>query len=62
MNDGPALVYASGQNWYEAPGCHHSICDNPSNTEPAELLATFVIETEVLKGGYDILTQIDPGY
>lgn len=52
-----------GETWYEAPGCHHKICDNYSETETATLLATFVVDTKVVEeGGYDALVQVDEEY
>jgi quercetin dioxygenase-like cupin family protein len=38
-------VYRAGQNWQEDPGAHHILAENASNTEPARLLAVFVVET-----------------
>ena len=41
----PARVYHVGETWSEAPGAHHTISDNASATEPAELLAVFLLDT-----------------
>ena len=41
----PARVYRAGETWSEAPGAHHTISENASATEPAELLAVFLIDT-----------------
>ena len=41
----PARVYQAGETWSEAPGAHHTISENASATEPAELLAVFLIDT-----------------
>lgn len=63
MNDQPTNVLKTGDSWYEAPGCHHRVSDNPSKTEALVLLATFVIDTEELeKGGEKALIQIDEEY
>lgn len=63
MNDEPTKVIPTGGSWYEAPGCHHKISDNFSSTEPAKLLAVFVIETKVVEeGGVAALVQIDEEY
>jgi len=63
MNDGEPTVIKKGGTWYEAPGCHHRISDNNSKTEPATLLATFIIKTEILeKEGMEVLVQVDPEY
>ena len=42
----PERIYRAGENWYETPGAHHLISRNASNTEPAKLLAVFVVDTE----------------
>lgn len=41
----PARVYQAGETWSEAPGAHHTISENISATEPAELLAVFLVDT-----------------
>ncbi|OBI27636.1 cupin [Mycobacterium sp. E1386] len=41
----PARVYHAGETWREAPGAHHTISENASETEPAELLAVFLLDT-----------------
>ena len=41
----PAHVYHAGETWREAPGAHHTISENASATESAELLAVFLIDT-----------------
>ncbi len=41
----PERVYHAGETWSEAPGAHHSISQNASATEPAELLAVFLLDT-----------------
>jgi len=38
-------VYRAGETWSEAPGAHHTISENASATEPAELLAVFLVDT-----------------
>jgi quercetin dioxygenase-like cupin family protein len=40
-----ARVYHAGETWSEAPGAHHTISENASTTEPAELLAVFLLDT-----------------
>lgn len=63
MNDDPMKVIETGGTWYEAPGCHHRISNNASKTEPAVLLATMVLDTDVLeRDGMDALLIIDPEY
>lgn len=41
----PARLYHVGDTWSEAPGAHHTISENASATEPAELLAVFLLDT-----------------
>jgi quercetin dioxygenase-like cupin family protein len=41
----PARVYHAGETWSEVPGAHHTISENASATEPAELLAVFLVDT-----------------
>ena len=45
VNDGPVTTYKAGQSWSEQPGDRHSISANASETEPAKLLAVFVVDT-----------------
>jgi len=63
MNDQPTKVIKEGGSWYEAPGCHHRVSNNASSTEELVLLATFVLDTEVLeREGPAALLQIDEEY
>ena len=45
VNDGPVTVYRAGENFAEMPGDHHGVSANASDTEPAKLLAVFVVDT-----------------
>lgn len=45
VNDGPEKVYRVGESWAELPGDHHRVSANASDTEPARLLAVFVVDT-----------------
>jgi quercetin dioxygenase-like cupin family protein len=45
VNDGPVTAYAAGQSFTEMPGDHHAVSRNTSATEPARLLAIFVVDT-----------------
>jgi quercetin dioxygenase-like cupin family protein len=45
VNDGPVTTYKAGQSWSERPGDRHSVSANASETEPAKLLAVFVVDT-----------------
>jgi quercetin dioxygenase-like cupin family protein len=55
VDDGPVQVFKAGQSWTEAPGAHHRVSENASATEPASLLAVFVVDA-----GDTELTTIDP--
>ncbi|KGM33186.1 cupin domain-containing protein [Inquilinus limosus] len=46
VNDGPKRVYHAGESFYEAPGSRHSVSRNASATEPARLLAVFVVDSD----------------
>src|SRR6201993_2431318 len=45
VNDGPVTTYKAGQSFSELPGDRHSISANASETQPAKLLAVFVVDT-----------------
>jgi quercetin dioxygenase-like cupin family protein len=45
VNDGETRIYRAGESWSEPPGATHSISHNASKTEPAKLLAVFVLDT-----------------
>jgi quercetin dioxygenase-like cupin family protein len=55
VGDEPARVYQAGEGFYESPGSHHRVSENASNTEPASLLAVFVVDS-----GASPLTVADP--
>ena len=46
VNDGPVKTYRKGENWSEIPGDRHSVSANASKTEPAKLLAVFVVDSD----------------
>ncbi|MDW3206452.1 MAG: cupin domain-containing protein [Alphaproteobacteria bacterium] len=46
VNDGPVRVYHAGENFTELPGDIHRISENASDTEPARLLAVFVVDAD----------------
>ncbi|MEW9612334.1 cupin domain-containing protein [Shinella sp. S4-D37] len=46
VNDGPVKVYRAGENFSEMPGDRHGVSANDSQTEPARLLAVFVVDTD----------------
>lgn len=45
VNDGPVTVYRVGESFSELPGDRHGVSENASKTEPAKLLAVFVVDT-----------------
>ena len=45
VNDGDTRIYRAGESWSEPPGAIHSISRNASKTEPAKLLAVFILDT-----------------
>lgn len=44
VDDQQPRVYQAGESWYETPGAHHRVSRNASDTEPAKLLAIFVLD------------------
>ncbi|KAF9767142.1 hypothetical protein IL306_000342 [Fusarium sp. DS 682] len=59
MNGNPPQVYNVGESFRELPGCHHTVSDNPSETEETTFVAVMVIDTEIVKKGYENLVVID---
>ena len=55
VNDEPARVYQVGEGFHEVPGSHHRVSENASESEPASLLAVFIVDAED-----DPLTVPDP--
>ena len=45
VDDQPVKVYRAGEGWSENPGAHHRVSENASDTEPAKLLAVFVVDS-----------------
>ena len=45
VNDGKVRTFRAGESWSEAPGAVHAISRNASKTEPAKLLAVFVLDS-----------------
>ena len=39
----PARVYRVGEGFHEVPGSHHRVSENASPSEPASLLAVFIV-------------------
>jgi quercetin dioxygenase-like cupin family protein len=46
VNNGSVVTYRTGQSFSEMPGDRHSVSENASETEPAKLLAVFVVDTD----------------
>jgi quercetin dioxygenase-like cupin family protein len=46
VNDGAKKVFRAGESFYETPGSRHPVSRNASKTEPARLLAVFVVDTD----------------
>lgn len=57
VNDGPVKVYKAGESFYETPGASHKVSRNASKTEPAKLLAVFVVDT----GDKNLTTPLNNG-
>lgn len=45
INGGPVRTFRKGENFTELPGDFHNVSANASQTEPATLLAVFVVDT-----------------
>ena len=45
VDDGPVTIYKAGEHFTETPGAHHRVSENASDTEPAKLLAIFVVDS-----------------
>jgi quercetin dioxygenase-like cupin family protein len=45
VDGGPAKTYRVGESFTEQPGAHHQVSANASATEPARMLAIFVLDT-----------------
>jgi quercetin dioxygenase-like cupin family protein len=62
-NDDPMKPIETGGSWHEAPGCHHKISANYSDTTPATIMAVFVVHTAVVEEGvYGALVRVDEEY
>jgi quercetin dioxygenase-like cupin family protein len=46
VDAGPARVYRAGEGWFEQPGAHHVVSENVSDSQPARLLAIFVVDAK----------------
>ncbi|KAK4946529.1 hypothetical protein LTR10_014381 [Elasticomyces elasticus] len=59
MNGNPPKVYEVGESFMELPGCHHTVGENASQEKPATFIAVFIVDTEVVRMGYDRLSVLD---
>ncbi len=46
VNGGETKTFIAGQNFTALPGDRHNVSANASKTEPAKLLAVFVVDTD----------------
>lgn len=46
VNDEPERVYKAGESFFEEPGSRHPVSRNASKTNPAKLLAVFVVDSD----------------
>jgi quercetin dioxygenase-like cupin family protein len=46
INDRPVVTYRTGESFSEMPGDQHGVSENASKTEPAKLLAVFVVDAD----------------
>ena len=46
VDDEPVKVYHVGEGFYEVPSSHHRISENASDSDPASLLAVFVVDSK----------------
>jgi quercetin dioxygenase-like cupin family protein len=40
----PSRVFRAGEGWFEQPGAHHVVSENASASQPARLLAIFIVD------------------
>jgi quercetin dioxygenase-like cupin family protein len=45
VDDGPKRIFHAGESFFEEPGAVHRMSRNASETEPAKLLAVFVVDS-----------------
>ncbi len=58
IGNGQARVFHAGESWIELPGVQHTVCENASATDPAELVATLVAD-DLPAGGDAVTTHAD---
>lgn len=45
VDDSEPKIYHAGENFFETPGAQHKVSENDSATEPARMLAVFVVDS-----------------
>lgn len=45
----PQRLVRAGESFHEVPGAHHVVSRNASDTEPARLLAIFVVDSSEMR-------------
>lgn len=62
LNGDPPRVYTVGEHYIEQPGWHHTVGENASAQAPAKIVATVIVDTEVIRAGaYHNLVMPDEG-
>jgi quercetin dioxygenase-like cupin family protein len=46
VNNGPVKTFRAGESFPEFPGDRHNVSENASTTQPARLLAVFIVDTK----------------
>lgn len=46
VNDGPKQILHAGDSFHEDPGARHTVSRNASRTQPAKLIAVFVVDSD----------------
>ena len=44
VDDAEPKIYHVGESFFETPGAHHRVSENASATEPAKMMAVFVVD------------------
>jgi hypothetical protein len=42
------IIYRAGDSFHEEPDAHHTVSENASESQPANLLAVFIVDAEDL--------------
>jgi quercetin dioxygenase-like cupin family protein len=46
VDGAPPATFRAGEGFYEDPGSHHTVSENASSTEPASMLAIFIVDPD----------------